>query len=66
MNGLQVCQQLRRLPGLEKSRIVALTGYGQEDDRRRSREAGFDAHIVKPVDLEALQKILDGTPLGKA
>ena len=35
--------------------LIALTGYGQEEDRRRSREAGFDHHLVKPVDLDRLR-----------
>ena len=39
--------------------IVALTGWGQEEDRRRSKEAGFDAHMVKPVDHDALTKLLE-------
>ena len=38
--------------------LVALTGWGQEEDRRESREAGFDAHMVKPVDYAALTKLL--------
>ncbi len=38
--------------------LVALTGWGQEEDRRRSKEAGFDAHMVKPVDYDALPKLL--------
>ena len=38
--------------------LVALTGWGQDDDRERSREAGFDHHLVKPVDIEALQGML--------
>ena len=37
---------------------MAMTGYGQEEDRRRSEEAGFDGHMVKPVDLETLQELL--------
>jgi CheY-like chemotaxis protein len=39
-------------------RLVAITGYGQESDRRRSRDAGFDAHLVKPVDLDELRDLL--------
>lgn len=39
--------------------LLALTGYGQEEDRRRSREAGFDHHLVKPINLESLQGLLD-------
>jgi CheY-like chemotaxis protein len=41
-------------------RLVALTGYGQEGDRVQSREAGFDAHLVKPVDPETLQRTIGG------
>jgi CheY-like chemotaxis protein len=44
--------------------LVALTGYGQDEDRRRSREAGFDAHLVKPADLAELQRLLTGAPPG--
>jgi DNA-binding response OmpR family regulator len=40
--------------------LVALTGYGQESYRARSREAGFDAHVVKPIDLESLRDLLNG------
>jgi len=40
--------------------LVALTGWGQEQDRRRSHEAGFDHHLVKPVDLDVLSTLLDG------
>ena len=42
--------------------LVALTGWGQEEDRHRSREAGFDAHMVKPVDFDALLKLLAALP----
>jgi CheY-like chemotaxis protein len=40
-------------------RLVAMTGYGQPDDRRRALEAGFDAHLVKPVDLQRLLALMD-------
>jgi CheY-like chemotaxis protein len=40
--------------------LVALTGYGQASDKARAREAGFDAHLVKPVDLQRLQRLLEG------
>ena len=53
-----VCRRLRARTGEGQPLIVAMTGYGQEEDRRRSEEAGFDAHMVKPVDLEALQELL--------
>jgi CheY-like chemotaxis protein len=42
--------------------IVAVTGWGQEEDRRRSREAGFDAHLLKPIDLRALEDLLASLP----
>jgi CheY-like chemotaxis protein/anti-sigma regulatory factor (Ser/Thr protein kinase) len=61
MNGYDVAQRLRQRPGLEKLVLVAVTGWGQEEDRRRSQEAGFDHHLVKPVEPEALHKLLAET-----
>jgi CheY-like chemotaxis protein len=58
MDGYQVAQRLWRLPGLEKTLIIALTGFGQEEDRLRSSNSGFAAHLVKPVDLDILQELL--------
>jgi signal transduction histidine kinase/CheY-like chemotaxis protein len=58
MDGYQVARQLREQPATEKTLLVALTGHGQDEDRRRSQEAGFNAHLVKPVDLEALRRAL--------
>ncbi len=58
MNGHDVCREIRKAPWGQTMRVVALTGWGQEEDRRRSREAGFDAHLVKPVDFDALLKLL--------
>jgi signal transduction histidine kinase len=55
LDGYEVARRLREQPGFESVRLVALTGYGQSEDRKRSREAGFDAHLVKPVDLQALR-----------
>jgi two-component system CheB/CheR fusion protein len=60
MNGYQVAQTLRQQPSLDGVVLVAVTGYGQEDDRRRSRQAGFDYHMVKPVDPLALKSLLGG------
>src|SRR5215470_8946939 len=62
MDGYEVCRQLRRQSGLEKTTVVALTGWGQDEDRRRSHEAGFDHHMVKPVEPSALQRLLDDLP----
>ena len=58
MDGYQVSAALRQLPDLQATVIVALTGYGQESDRQRSAQAGFDQHLVKPVDLEALRRLV--------
>ena len=60
LNGFDVARRMRDQPGGNGMVIVALTGWGQEEDRRRSQEAGFDHHIVKPVDPFALEKPLDG------
>ncbi len=60
MSGYQVAKQLRREPEFAKTLLVAVTGYGQEEDRRRSREAGFDHHLVKPVAPDELHDLLTG------
>jgi CheY-like chemotaxis protein len=60
MNGYDVAQQIRQQPGLEKLVLVAMTGWGQEEDRRRSKEAGFDHHLVKPAEPESLRQLLAG------
>jgi CheY-like chemotaxis protein/two-component sensor histidine kinase len=58
MNGYELARRLRADPATKEVVLVALTGYGQEEDRRRSLEAGFDDHAIKPVDLERLTQIL--------
>jgi two-component system CheB/CheR fusion protein len=60
MDGYQVARRLRELPQTCDSLLIALTGYGQADDRRRSAEAGFDGHFVKPVDIDALHPLIAG------
>jgi PAS domain S-box-containing protein len=55
MDGYELAERLRAMPALAGIRLIALTGYGQESDRRRSREAGFDEHLVKPVDITAVE-----------
>ncbi|HEV3263102.1 MAG TPA: MASE1 domain-containing protein [Gemmataceae bacterium] len=64
MDGYEVARRLRQQPGLRTTLVVALTGYGQEEDRRRSREAGFDLHLIKPVDPAALLDVLARPPGG--
>jgi CheY-like chemotaxis protein len=63
MNGYEVATQLRKSAHLHSVVLVAVTGYGQDDDRRRVREAGFDHHLVKPVDPAALEKIIESIPM---
>jgi PAS domain S-box-containing protein len=55
LSGYEVARELREQPEFKRTPLVAVTGYGQEEDRRRSQEAGFDCHLTKPVDPEALQ-----------
>jgi PAS domain S-box-containing protein len=58
MDGYEVAKALRANPATSHMRLIALTGYGQEEDRQRTAEAGFDEHLVKPADLLQLQKLL--------
>jgi DNA-binding response OmpR family regulator len=58
LDGYGAAREIRRNAG--EVRLVALTGWGQESDRRRAREAGFDAHLVKPADLEMLRAAIAG------
>jgi PAS domain S-box-containing protein len=58
MDGYEVARELRSRPETKAIRLVAVTGYGQADDRRRSLEAGFDAHLTKPVSPDHLAEIL--------
>jgi two-component system CheB/CheR fusion protein len=60
MDGHEVARRLRSLSGLQEAVLVAQTGWGQEEDRRRSRAAGFNHHLVKPVSPTALQELLRG------
>jgi CheY-like chemotaxis protein len=58
IDGYEVTRRLKREPGLEAVRIFAMTGYGREHDRRRSREAGCDEHLTKPLDLSFVSSLL--------
>jgi two-component system, chemotaxis family, CheB/CheR fusion protein len=59
MDGYEIAERLRELPESSRTVLVAITGYGQDEDLRRSREVGFDHHLVKPVAPETLQKLLE-------
>ncbi|HYE35176.1 hybrid sensor histidine kinase/response regulator [Methylocaldum sp.] len=62
MDGYEVARRLREDPRLARMRLIAISGYGQEEDRQRSREAGFDHHLVKPVDIDVLLELLGNRP----
>jgi PAS domain S-box-containing protein len=66
LNGYEVCRRIREQPWGRGMVLIALTGWGQEEDRRRSRDAGFDGHLVKPVNYAALMDLLTtgGGPAG--
>ena len=57
-NGYEACRRIREAAWSAGMTIVAQTGWGQEDDRRRARAAGFDGHLTKPVDPQELRRIL--------
>jgi CheY-like chemotaxis protein len=59
MNGWEVAQSLRAKYGPGQFFLVAVTGYGSEGDRTRSRDAGFNCHFVKPLDLHELRSVLE-------
>jgi CheY-like chemotaxis protein len=59
LDGLEACSRIRSLPGGGSLFLVALTGWGQDEDRRKTREAGFDAHLVKPVAPDALLNMVE-------
>jgi PAS domain S-box-containing protein len=67
MDGYDVAKQVRAMPELSQTVMIALTGYGRPEDQSRALEAGFDRHLVKPVDFEALEallsRIIHETPL---
>jgi CheY-like chemotaxis protein len=62
MDGLEVARRMRGDPEMRDATLVALTGWGQREDRRRTGEAGFDYHLVKPADVHTLRSILTVAP----
>lgn len=58
MDGYQLARRLRALPGMEQALLIAVTGYGQQNDRARAIEAGFNQHLVKPVDADRLLQLI--------
>jgi CheY-like chemotaxis protein len=63
LSGYEVARALRQEPWAKNLQLIALTGWGQEDDRRRSLETGFDHHLTKPVDPDFLQGLISSRPL---
>lgn len=62
LDGYEVAKRMRSRPETAAALLVAVSGYGQEEDRRRSREAGFDHHLIKPVDFQVLRDVLSRAP----
>ena len=60
MSGYEVARALRREPALDPLYLIAVTGYGRDEDQREALEAGFDLHLIKPVDIELLRRALAG------
>jgi PAS domain S-box-containing protein len=65
LNGYDACRRIRELPCGGEMVLVAVTGWGQEEDLRKSTEAGFDHHMIKPVNYAAIQKLLQSLPVRK-
>jgi CheY-like chemotaxis protein len=63
MDGYEVAARLRELPHAKDAVLIAITGYGQDDDRLRSQRAGIDHHLVKPVAPDALRSLIDSLQL---
>ena len=62
MNGYEVARRIRAEPGLGPTLLVAISSWGQDEDRRRSHEAGFDHHLIKPADVSSVQRLLADLP----
>jgi CheY-like chemotaxis protein len=58
LSGYDAARRIRQLPGGYEMTLIAITGWGQEEDRRQSQQSGFDLHLVKPVDPAVLEKLL--------
>jgi len=60
MDGYEVARRIRALPSGDATQLIALTGWGQQEDVRRCMQAGFDHHMVKPLDVEKLRALIGG------
>ena len=59
MDGYELARRLREHPASKHTRLIALSGYGQASDKERSQLAGFDAHLVKPIAVQALRDVIE-------
>jgi CheY-like chemotaxis protein len=66
MDGYELVRRMREAPETAQARIIALTGYGQPDDKARALQAGFDLHLVKPVGMDELISIISGRQLAQS
>jgi signal transduction histidine kinase/ActR/RegA family two-component response regulator len=67
LNGYEACRRIRALPGAKRVLLIAQTGWGQVEDRQRTQQAGFDHHLIKPVDHAVLMKLLaESSPAAKS
>ena len=64
MDGYEVAQKLRQIPEASSAHLIAVTGYGQDSHRQRAEDAGFDAYLVKPIDLNKLFTLLEAEQSG--
>jgi CheY-like chemotaxis protein len=62
MDGYELARRLRQQPELAETRLIALTGYGREEDRRCALAAGFDHHLIKPIEFDILRQVLAPVP----
>ena len=58
MSGYEVCREIRKQPWGSEMLLIAQTGWGQDQDRQRTKDAGFNGHLIKPIDHDRLEKIL--------
>jgi CheY-like chemotaxis protein len=66
LNGYDACRRIREQPWGRDMLLIAVTGWGKKEDRRLSKQAGFDAHLVKPVDHQVLTNVLASLTRGDA
>jgi CheY-like chemotaxis protein len=66
MDGYEVARQIRALEGGEQALLVALTGYGEEEDRQKAFTSGFDEHVLKPASVDTLAKLFSNPKLNRS